>query len=94
MVLFWIKFLIIIIGGVWLFSAFAPKQIKIEEFIWIQTFCYASTLIIGLSLLIKHIERPYLQWDFDFGVSVIKKSWPFIAFFLVRFCRALTSTLR
>ena len=27
------RFLLIIIGGVWLFSAFAPKQIKIEEFI-------------------------------------------------------------
>ena len=71
------RFLLIIIGGVWLFSAYAPTQIKIEEFIWIQTFCYATTLIIGLSLLIKHIERPYLQWDFDFGVSVIKKSWPY-----------------
>ena len=71
------RFLLIIIGGVWLFSAYAPTQIKIEEFIWIQTFCYATTLIIGLSLLMKHIERPYLKWDFYFGVSVIKKSWPY-----------------
>jgi O-antigen/teichoic acid export membrane protein len=71
------RFLLIIIGGAWLFSAYGPDQIKIEEFIWIQTFCYSSTLIVGLSLLLKHIDRPYLQWDFDFGVSVIKKSWPY-----------------
>lgn len=71
------RFLLIIIGGVWLFSSFGPDQVKIEEFIWIQTFCYATTLIVGLSLLVKHIGRPYLQWDFGFGVSVIKKSWPY-----------------
>ena len=71
------RFLLIILGGVWLFSAYAPAQVKIEEFIWIQTFCYASTLIVGLSLLLKHLERPYLQWDFGFGVSLVKKSWPY-----------------
>ncbi len=71
------RFLLIIVGGIWLFSEYAPGQVKIEEFIWIQTFCYASTLIIGLILLMRHIERPYLQWDFDFGISVVKKSWPY-----------------
>ena len=71
------RFLLIIIGGFWLFSSYTPEQIKIEDFIWIQTFCYASTLIIGLCILVKHLERPYLQWDFSFGVSVIKKSWPY-----------------
>jgi len=71
------RFLLIILGGAWLFSAYGPDQIKIEEFIWIQTFCYSSTLIVGLSLLLKHIDRPYLQWDFGFGISVIKKSWPY-----------------
>lgn len=71
------RFLLIVVGGIWLFSSFAPQEIKIQEFIWIQTFCYATTLVVGLGLLLKHVERPYLQWDFGFGVNVVKKSWPY-----------------
>lgn len=71
------RFLLILVGGIWLFTSLAPSQIKIEEFIWIQTFCYATSLIVGLVLLLKHIERPYLKWDFSFGMDLVKKSWPY-----------------
>jgi len=71
------RFLLIIVGGIWLFSSFTPSVIKIEVFIWIQTFCYATTLLIGLIILLKHLERPYLQWDLLFGIGLIKKSWPY-----------------
>lgn len=71
------RFLLIIVGGIWLFSSLAPETIRIQEFIWIQTFCYATTLIVGFLLLLKHIDRPYLEWDFRFGFQLIRKSWPY-----------------
>ena len=69
--------LLILVGGVLLFSPWAPAQFKIEWFIWIQTFCYATTLIVGFVLLIKHLKRPYFTWDPSFCVKLIKKSWPY-----------------
>ena len=69
--------LLILIGGLLLFSPWAPKQFKIEWFIWIQTFCYISTLFVGFILLIKHLKKPYFSWDPHFGFDLIKKSWPY-----------------
>ena len=69
--------LLILVGGVLLFSPWAPAQFKIEWFIWIQTFCYATTLIVGFVLLIKHLKRSYFTWDPSFCVKLIKKSWPY-----------------
>ncbi len=69
--------LLILIGGLFLFSPWAPKNFKIEWFIWIQTFCYASTLLIGFILLAKHLKRPYFSWDPSFSFDLIKKSWPY-----------------
>lgn len=69
--------LLILVGGVLLFSPWAPGQFKIEWFIWVQTFCYATTLIVGFVLLIKHLKRPYFSWDPSFSLELIKKSWPY-----------------
>ena len=69
--------LLILVGGVLLFSPWAPDHFKIEWFIWIQTFCYATTLVVGFVLLIKHLNRPYFSWDPSFSISLIKKSWPY-----------------
>ena len=69
--------LLILIGGVMLFSPWAPKVFKIEWFIWIQTICYATTLLVGFALLVRHLNRPYFSWDPSFSISLIKKSWPY-----------------
>jgi len=71
------KALLILVGGILLFSPIAPNYFKIEWFIWIQTFCYATTLIIGFSILIRHLSRPYFVWDPSFSINLIKKSWPY-----------------
>lgn len=71
------KALLILVGGILLFSPIAPNYFKIEWFIWIQTFCYATTLIIGFSVLIRHLNRPYFVWDPSFCINLIKKSWPY-----------------
>jgi len=71
------KALLIIVGGIFLFSPIAPNYFKIEWFIWIQTFCYSTTLIIGFSVLIRHLSRPYFVWDPSFCINLIKKSWPY-----------------
>jgi len=69
--------LLIIVGGLLLFSPWAPKNLQVEWFIWIQTFCYGTTLIVGFILLIKHLKRPYFSWDPSFSIKLIKKSWPY-----------------
>ena len=69
--------LLILIGGVLLFSPWAPENFKIEWFIWVQTFCFATTLVVGFVLLIKHLKRPYFSWDPSFSIDLIKKSWPY-----------------
>ena len=69
--------LLILVGGALLFSPWAPDKFEIEWFIWIQTFCYTTTLVVGFVLLIKHLKRPYFSWDPSFSFELIKKSWPY-----------------
>ena len=69
--------LLILVGGAMLFSPWAPEKFKIEWFIWVQTFCYTATLVVGFVLLIKHLKRPYFSWDPYFSFDLIKKSWPY-----------------
>ena len=71
------RFLLIIIGGVFLFSSFTKMKITIELFVWIQFFCYLSTFCIALILLLKNVEKPYINWDLNFSFSFIKKSVPY-----------------
>jgi O-antigen/teichoic acid export membrane protein len=49
----------------------------IELFVWIQFICYFVTFCIALFLLLKHIEKPILNWDLTFSISYVKKSIPY-----------------
>lgn len=71
------RFLLILIGGIFLFSSFTKLKMTIELFVWIQFFCYSSTFFIALVLLLKNVEKPYINWDLNFSLSFIKKSLPY-----------------
>jgi O-antigen/teichoic acid export membrane protein len=71
------RFLLIIIGGIVLFTSFTELKITIELFVWIQFFCYFTTFCVAIGLLLKHIERPYLKWDLSFSLSFVKRSLPY-----------------
>lgn len=71
------RFLLIIIGGMFLFSSYTKIEMTIELFVWIQFFCYFSTFCVALFLLLKHVEKPFIKWDLNFSFSFIKKSLPY-----------------
>jgi O-antigen/teichoic acid export membrane protein len=71
------RFLLILIGGLFLFLPFQKMKMTIELFVWIQFFCYFVSFCIAVFLLLKHIERPFLKWDLSFSLSFVKRSLPY-----------------
>ena len=71
------RFLLIILAGTILLFPKATFVMTIELFIWIQLICYATTLVIALLLLLKHIEKPYFEWNIKFSLSLLRKSYPY-----------------
>ncbi|MEN9399684.1 MAG: hypothetical protein RL632_785 [Bacteroidota bacterium] len=70
------KFLLIGICGYLLLTT-TDDYFKIEWLIWSQTISYALTLIVGLTLLIKHIGLPTLKFKWTFSFAIIRQSLPF-----------------
>jgi O-antigen/teichoic acid export membrane protein len=70
------KFLLIIICGYLLLTT-TDYFFKIEWLIWSQTIAYALTLVVGLTLLIKHIGLPTLKFKWAFSYAIIRQSLPF-----------------
>jgi len=71
------RFLLILLAGTILLFPKATFVMTIELFIWLQLICYASTLVIALLLLLKHIEKPYFEWNIKFSLSLLRKSYPY-----------------
>lgn len=71
------RFLLIVIGGIFLFTSFTKIKMTIELFVWIQFVCYFITFCVALFLLVKHLERPFINWDLNFSFSFVKKSLPY-----------------
>jgi O-antigen/teichoic acid export membrane protein len=71
------RFLLILLAGTILLFPKATFVMTIELFIWLQLICYASTLVIALLLLLKHIEKPYFEWNITFSLSLLRKSYPY-----------------
>ncbi|MBM3186209.1 MAG: oligosaccharide flippase family protein [Bacteroidetes bacterium] len=71
------RFLLILVGGMFLFLSFTKMKMTIELFVWIQFFCYFSTFCVSLFLLLKHVEKPFINWDLNFSLTFIKKSLPY-----------------
>ncbi len=71
------RFLLIVLAGTILLFPKVTFVMTIELFIWIQLICYATTLVIALLLLLKHIEKPYFEWNIKFSLSLLRKSYPY-----------------
>jgi O-antigen/teichoic acid export membrane protein len=69
--------LLIIFGGAILFIPQLGFKISVELFIWVQMLCYGITLFVALTLLLKHIERPFFKWNLSFSFSIVKQSIPY-----------------
>lgn len=77
------KALLILICGYLLFVPNPFGAIKIEWFIWIQTFCYAITLLISGAILIKKIGRPAIKYQRSFSYAIVRKSFPYALLILL-----------
>lgn len=71
------RFLLIIFCGILLYTPFTDTPFKIEWFIWIQTGCYAITLIVSVVLLFIQFGVPKLQYHPVFSYSIIRQSFPY-----------------
>ena len=77
------RFLLIFIGGFVLFTAYFPAEFQIEWYIWIQTICYAITLLVALILLSRIIKLEHFKFDRKFSANVIKQSLPYAILILL-----------
>ncbi len=77
------RFLLIFICGFVLYSSFFTAEFQIEWYIWIQTICYAITLLVALFLLSRIIHLNHFTFDRKFSGTVIKQSLPYAALILL-----------
>lgn len=71
------RFLLIIFCGVLIYTPFVKTAFKIEWFIWIQTVCYAITLIIAAIILFSKFGVPKLKYHKAFSYSIVRQSFPY-----------------
>ena len=71
------RLLLILICGTVLFTDVTNGVFKIEWFIWIQTACYALTLLIAFGLLIRQTGIPSIRFDKAFSLVILRKSFPY-----------------
>lgn len=69
--------LLILFGGSLLFLPGLGIKITVELFVGIHLICYALTTVVALALLLKHVDRPYFQWDLKFSLGYVKQSLPY-----------------
>ncbi len=74
--------LLVIFCGILLFTQITDGAFEITWFIYLQTLCYAITLIVALIMVGQRTGR--LRWDFDkvFNLHIFKKSVPYALFIL------------
>lgn len=77
------RLLLIIICGSILFFTLEGQHFEIEWFIWIQTLCYAITLLVAFALLVKEIGFPKFQFKWVFSLAILKQSYPYALLILL-----------
>lgn len=77
------RFLLILICGAMLYTPLSGDVFQIEWFIWIQTGCYGTTVVVAFVLLLKQIDRPKLSFRPIFSYAIIRKSLPYALLILL-----------
>jgi O-antigen/teichoic acid export membrane protein len=75
--------LLILICGYLLISTVNSGDFRIEWFIYIQTICYAVTLIVAFLLLTARIGLPRFHFDWVFSLAILRKSYPYALLILL-----------
>lgn len=75
--------LLILICGYLLISTANSGDFRIEWFIYIQTICYAITLVIAFVLLTVKIGLPKFHFDWVFSLAILRKSYPYALLILL-----------
>lgn len=75
--------LLILICGYLLISTANSGAFRIEWFIYIQTICYAVTLIVAFLLLTARIGLPRFHFDWVFSLAILRKSYPYALLILL-----------
>lgn len=72
------RVLMILICSFLLWSGFIPKSnFNIYWFVYSQTISYIITLIIAISIVLKHTGKLTIRFNFPFVLMIIKKSLPY-----------------
>lgn len=69
--------LMILFCSILLWGGILKEPLKIEWFVYTQTFSYFLTTLITLLIVIKKAKFKKLKWNFPFFLLVLKKSFPF-----------------
>jgi len=77
------RLLLIVFCGIVLYFPVIDQDFKIEWFIWFQTFCYATALIIGFVLLFLKVGLPKLKYNAVFSYAIIRQSLPYALLILL-----------
>ena len=75
--------LLILICGYMLISTANSGDFRIEWFIYIQTICYAFTLVLAFILLVAKIGLPKFHFDWVFSLAILRKSYPYTVLILL-----------
>lgn len=77
------RILLIAICGAALYFPVTAQPFNIEWFIWIQTICYALTLVVAFLLLFIRVGVPRLSFKPAFSFVIIRKSLPYALLILL-----------
>lgn len=75
--------LLIVLGGILLYTNIAHQQFKIEWFVYIQTIAYGFTMLVSFFILRNHIGK--LKWSFQpsFVLVIMRRSLPYAMYMLM-----------
>jgi O-antigen/teichoic acid export membrane protein len=75
--------LIMIVLMLLMFAGWLPLEVNIMHFVYAQTTGFGITALIALYFVMKHTGRIRIDWDWQFNLLIIKKSFPFAVLVLL-----------
>ncbi len=77
------RILMILICSVLLWGNITDIPFRLEWYIFAQTFSYLITAMIALSIVLKHAGRIRLQFRWQYGLNILRQSYPFAILILL-----------
>lgn len=77
------RLLMIIICSFVLWNAALRNSFSVENFIYIQTFCYLATAFITLIIVVKKAKLKKLKWNYPMLLIILRQSFPFAILILL-----------